>query len=151
MCGPAAGKLRANKALTPADLDELERLLLRADVGESRDKLATLYGELGSLPAFIRSLVGLDRAAASEAFSAFLHDSGRTLSAAQANFVRQIVDYLTRQGVMEIGALYEPPFSDHHTAGPEGLVPEPDIDALVHIIRGINDNAGFAGPASANG
>lgn len=143
-------KLRANKPLTAADLDELERLLLRADVGESKDKLATLYGELGSLPAFIRSLVGLDRAAASAAFSAFLSDAGRTLGAAQANFVRQIIDYLTRQGVMEIGALYEPPFSDHHTEGPEGLFAEPDIDALVRIIRGINDNAGFSGPASAN-
>jgi type I restriction enzyme R subunit len=43
-------KLRANKPLTPADLDELERLLLRADVGESKDKLLTLYGDLGSLP-----------------------------------------------------------------------------------------------------
>lgn len=136
-------KLRANKPLTPADLDELERLLLRADVGESRDKLVTLYGELGSLPAFIRSLVGLDRAAVSEAFSAFLGDTKRTLTAAQANFVRQIVDYLTHQGVMEIAALYEPPFSDHHARGPEGLFPEQDVDTLVHIIQGINTNASF--------
>ena len=136
-------KLRANKPLTPADLAELERLLLRADVGESKDKLATLYGDLGSLPAFIRSLVGLDRAAASEAFAAFLNDPSRTLSATQSNFVRQIIDYLTRQGVMEIGALYEPPFSDIDAQGPEGLFPDPDIDALVHIIRDINSNANF--------
>ncbi len=146
-------KLRANKALTPADLAELERLLLRADVGESKDKLATLYGDLGSLPAFIRSLVGLDRAAASEAFAAFLHDPSRTLSATQSNFVRQIIDYLTRQGVMEIGALYEPPFSDIDAQGPEGLFPDPDIDALVHIIRDINNNANFPpanDPGTAN-
>jgi type I restriction enzyme R subunit len=57
--------------------------------------------------------------------------------------VRQIVDYLTRQGVMEIAALYEPPFSDHHAQGPEGLFPEQDIDTLVHIIQGINTNASF--------
>lgn len=136
-------KLRSNKPLTPADLDELERLLLRADVGESKDKLLTLYGDLGSLPAFIRSLIGLDRTAVSEAFSAFLSDPKRTLTAAQTNFVRQIVDYLTRQGVMEIAALYEPPFSDHHAQGPEGLFPEQDIDTLVHIIQGINTNASF--------
>jgi type I restriction enzyme R subunit len=57
--------------------------------------------------------------------------------------VRQIVDYLTRQGVMEIAALYEPPFSDHNARGPEGLFPEQDIDTLVHIIQGINTNASF--------
>jgi type I restriction enzyme R subunit len=140
-------KLRTNKPLTPADLDELERLLLAADVGENRDKLASLYGELGSLPAFIRSLVGLDRAAVSDAFSTFLGDRSRPLTSAQANFVRQIVDYLTRQGVMEIGALYEPPFTDLHAEGPEGLFAEPDIDALVHIIRSINTNANY--PANA--
>jgi type I restriction enzyme R subunit len=144
-------KLRANRPLTPADLDELERLLLRADVGESKDKLATLYGEHGSMPAFIRSLVGLDRAAVSEAFSAFMNDPGRTLTATQSNFVRQIIDYLTHQGVMEIGALYEPPFSDHHAQGPEGLFPDPDIDALVHIIRDINSNASFPAPANDPG
>lgn len=144
-------KLRTNRPLTPADLDELERLLLRADVGESKDKLATLYGDHGSLPAFIRSLVGLDRAAVSEAFSAFMNDPGRTLTATQSNFVRQIIDYLTLQGVMEIGALYEPPFSDHHAQGPEGLFPDPDIDALVHIIRDINSNASFPAPANDAG
>jgi type I restriction enzyme R subunit len=141
-------KLRTNKPLTPADLDELERLLLGADVGESKDKLATLYGELGSLPAFIRSLVGLDRAAVNDAFAAFLGDPGRALTSAQANFLRQIVDYLTRQGVMDIDALYEPPFTDLHAEGPEGLFPEPDVDALVYIIRGINANANFPAPAN---
>lgn len=140
---PQIAKLRTNKPLTPADLEELERLLLAADVGESKDKLATLYSELGSLPAFIRSLVGLDRAAVNDAFAAFLGDAGRALSSAQANFLRQIVDYLTRQGVMEIGALYEAPFTHVHAEGPEGLFPEPDIAALVHIIKGINANANF--------
>lgn len=48
---------------------------------------------------------------------------------------------------MDIGALYEPPFTDLHTEGPEGLFTEPDIDELVHIIRGINNNANF--PANA--
>ena len=48
---------------------------------------------------------------------------------------------------MEIGALYEPPFTDLHAEGPEGLFAEPDIDALVHIIRSINTNANY--PANA--
>lgn len=140
-------KLRTNKPLTPADLDELERMLLAADVGENKEKLATLYGALGSLPAFIRNLVGLDRAAASEAFSHFLSAPGRTLTSAQSNFIREVINFLTHQGLMDIGALYEPPFTDLHTEGPEGLFADPDIDVLVHIIRTINTNAHF--PANA--
>ncbi|MFV8751719.1 DEAD/DEAH box helicase family protein [Nannocystaceae bacterium ST9] len=137
----AIAKLRTNKPLTTTDLDALEELLLRADVGESRAKLSALYGSTGSLTGFIRSLVGLDRAATNEAFAGFLSAPGRTLTSAQAGFVRQIVDYLTARGTMEVGALYEPPFTDTHAAGPEGLFSEPDIASIVQIIQAVNDNA----------
>lgn len=137
----AIAKLRANKPLTPTDLAALEDLLLRADAGESREKLAELYGPAGSLTTFIRSLVGLDRAAVNEAFAAFLSAPGRTLTSAQSNFVRQIIDYLTARGVMEVGALYEPPFTHVHAEGPEGLFSESEVASIVEIISAVNDNA----------
>lgn len=141
-------KLRANKPLTQTDLKTLEALLIEAGGAESPERLAELYGEHESLPRFIRSLVGLDRAAVNEAFASFLGAAGRALTGAQLGFVRQIIDYLTARGTMEVDALYEPPFSDIAADGPEGLFSEPEIDQIVEIIQGVNANAGPPGAAN---
>jgi type I restriction enzyme, R subunit len=68
------------------------------------------------MPDFIRSLVGLDRRAAQEAFNSAL--AGTALSPRQIHFVEQIVEYLTASGKMDPAALYEPPFTD---AAPNGI------------------------------
>lgn len=75
--------------------------------------------EAPTLAHFVRSLVGLDRAAAQAAFSAFLND--RSLTPAQIRFVETVIDQLTARGVMDASALYEPPFSDLHAGGPDAL------------------------------
>ena len=66
--------------LTPADLDELERMLVEAGVGTSAD-LSRAKQESRGLGLFIRSLVGMDREAAKQAFGQFL--SGKIQSANQ--------------------------------------------------------------------
>jgi type I restriction enzyme R subunit len=57
----------------------------------------------------VRSLVGLDRAAVTEAFSEFL--AGGTATAAQIEFINIVIEHLTDQGVMDPGLLYEHPLS----------------------------------------
>ncbi len=80
----ALQKLRRNRPLTETDLDQLDRMLQAAGIGDPEDlERARLGG--GGLGAFIRSLVGLDRAAATAALSGFT--GGRTLTAAQHDFV----------------------------------------------------------------
>ncbi|WP_225854180.1 type I restriction-modification enzyme R subunit C-terminal domain-containing protein [Micromonospora sp. ALFpr18c] len=91
---------------------------------------------------FIRSLVGLDREAARDAFSEFLVD--RTLNAAQLDFINLIVNDLTVNGVMEPGRLYESPFNGVAPRGPEALFSNPDADRLVSILRSIKNNAVLA-------
>jgi type I restriction enzyme R subunit len=39
--------------------------------------------------------------------------------------------------------LYEPPFTDLHPEGLDGLFPDDAADMLVHIITHINHNAGL--------
>src|SRR5690606_566238 len=75
--------------------------------------------EAPSLPYFVKKLVGMDRAAAQKLFSAYLGD--RSLTSGQIRFIETIIDQLTARGIMEPGALYEPPFSDLHGEGPDGL------------------------------
>lgn len=70
---------------------------------------STTREESHGLGLFIRSLVGLDRGAATAAFDRFLGDG--SLSANQLRFVQMIVEELTANGVMEVARLYEPPFT----------------------------------------
>ena len=151
----AIAKLRGNKPLTPTDLQALEDLLLQPGVGETREALADLYRTDDNLdeahrtlPAFIRSLVGLDPTAASAAFAEFLNAPRRALNARQQNFIRQIIDYLTNRGVMPIAALYDPPFSHLSATGPDGLFTDPEVTELIAIIQSVNANA--TPPAAAN-
>ncbi|WP_208862864.1 type I restriction-modification enzyme R subunit C-terminal domain-containing protein [Micromonospora chersina] len=88
---------------------------------------------------FIRSLVGLDREAATEAFGEFL--AGRTLTANQINFVNLIITHVTQNGVMEPAGLYESPFSDIAPHGPDSIFPSADVDRLITILNSVRDAA----------
>lgn len=88
---------------------------------------------------FVRSLVGLDRDAATDALSAFVN--GRVLSANQHDFVALVVEHLTANGVMEPELLYEPPFTDVAAGGPERLFGDAEVDSLISVIEGIRANA----------
>ena len=114
-------RLRTNQPLTATDLRGLEQTLVK--IGED-DGTTLLTGLLArsdapSLAHFVRSIVGMDRAAAQEVFSEFL--SNRSLTPPQIRFIEMVIDQLTARGVMEPSALYEAPFSSVHAGGPEAL------------------------------
>src|SRR5581483_9495364 len=131
-------KLRRNKPLTQSDLAERERMLIANGVGGPKD-LDRAKAESHGLGLFVRSLIGLDREAAKEAFGTFM--VGKTLSANQIEFVNLIIDHLTEHGVMEPAALYESPFTDITPSGPEGLFDEGQIEELVAVLAAVRDLA----------
>ncbi len=114
-------RLRTNKPLTATDLQGLERTLVEIGEDDGRTLLTHLLARSNapSLPHFVRSMVGMDRAAAQEAFSEFL--SNRSLTTPQIRFIEMVIDQLTARGVMEPSALYEAPFSSLHAGGPDEL------------------------------
>ena len=75
--------------------------------------------EAPSLAHFVKTMVGMDRAAAQAAFTSFLSD--RSLTPQQIRFVEMLIDQLTARGSMEASALYEAPFSGIHSGGPDEL------------------------------
>ena len=102
-------KLKSNIPLTKDDIQALERVLW-SELGTKKDYEAE-YGEK-PLGEFVREIVGLDMAAAKEAFSAYLSDT--SLDSHQIYFVNQIVEYIVRNGIMkDLSVLQEPPFTDH--------------------------------------
>ena len=68
-------------------------------------------------------------------------DNQGTLSADQITFINQTINYLTLNGIMELGVLFETPFTDIHDKGVLGVFNPDDTEGIVEIISGINDNA----------
>jgi len=133
----ALAKLRRNRQLTASDLDALARMLAEAGGGPS-DIESAARGS-GGLGLFVRSLVGLDRAAAAEAFSRFL--DADVYSVNQIRFVNLIIDELTANGVVAPGRLFESPFIDHAPTGPDLMFPNGEVAVIVDTLDRIRRTA----------
>jgi type I restriction enzyme R subunit len=127
----AIHRLRMNKPLTPSDLEALEYMLAENGIGDA-ETIARAKEESQGLGLFVRSLLGLDRGAAKEAFAEFL--DGKILNANQIEFVDLIVNHLTEHGVMGAALLYESPFTDVAPRGPDELFKSEEVDQLVAVL-----------------
>jgi type I restriction enzyme R subunit len=131
-------KLRWNQPLTATDLTGLEHIMLEAGIGTPAD-IERAKEESRGLGLFIRSLVGMDREAAKQAFGDFL--SGGTSSANQIEFINLAINYLTEHGIMDARLLYESPFTDISPQGPEGIFSSAQVDDLVSVLTEIGRRA----------
>ena len=137
----AIHKLRMNKALTAADLAELQRMPAESGV-RSAAELKRAEQAAHGLGLFVRMLVGMDREAAKQSLGGFLE--GKTLNASQIEFLNLIVNHLTEHGVMEAKLLYESPFIDVAPQGPDSLFTSLQVDELVPVLAQIRATAAAA-------
>jgi type I restriction enzyme R subunit len=131
-------KLKKNKPITDKDIEALEEMLFNSDVAESKERFEESYKRIEGLGPFIRSLVGLDKQAVNKAFADYLQNGN--FASHQIRFVKKVIDYLTNKGTMDPEQLYEPPFTDEHYEGVDGVFPN-EAANIVSIIREINQNA----------
>jgi type I restriction enzyme R subunit len=138
----AIQRLRRNEPLSQSDLERLESILIQIGNGDGPTLLSGLLerSEAPSLPYFVRSLVGMDRAAAQATFAEYLSD--RSLTTQQMRFVEMVIEQLTARGVIEAEALYEPPFSNLHAGGPDELFVghESVIEGIFEKLRRVRDS-----------
>jgi type I restriction enzyme R subunit len=130
-------RLRRNQQLTSTDLDELEKMLLAA--GGSLELINEAKEKNHGLGSFIRSLVGLDREAAIQAFSDFIN--GTTTTPNQIEFINLIVQELTENGVMDPDRLFQSPFTDLNSHGPLGVFPPAKVSQIVQVLETIRERA----------
>jgi type I restriction enzyme R subunit len=135
----ALKKVKYNEPLTKLDLKELERMFFESGEIGSREEFEACFGLQEGLGVFIRKLVGLDREAAKKAFDRYLDST--TFDSKQIQFVNQVIDYLTQNGVMDPKMLFEHPFTNLSPGGPTSLFKDDDATKIVGIIRAINTNA----------
>ena len=136
---PAIAKLKGNEPLSSDDVRVLERILWQ-ELG-TKEQYEAQYGKtpLGEL---VRSIVGLSQKAANEAFSQFLNDAA--LDSRQIHFVKQVVNYIVKNGMMkDLAVLQAPPFTD------QGALSHlfEDITVFMNlrdVITSINQNAQVA-------
>jgi type I restriction enzyme R subunit len=132
-------KVRSGEPLTQADLDELQRILVAAGIGNDESfAMASERMKSPKLPA--RSLVGFDRAAAKAAFAEFLDD--KRYSKNQIQFVTLIIDELTERGVVEAARVYEAPYDGIAPEGPEAIFVEADLDRIFELLTEFAASAG---------
>ncbi|WP_372922973.1 DEAD/DEAH box helicase family protein, partial [Roseovarius sp.] len=127
-------KLRKAEPLTAQDLEELERFFLEQGIASPED-LDAIKAEQG-LGRFLRSLTGLDRAAAKEAFSEFIAD--RQLTADQLEFLNRIIDALTETGFVDPENFYESPYTDIDSQGIVGVFPTEQAKQIIEIVKALN-------------
>lgn len=130
-------KLHRNEPLTKTDLAELDHIFTEEGIG-SPDEIERIRSE-GGLGLFVRSLVGLDRAAAKRVFDGFIQ--GRMLTAHQLEFIDMMIDHLTERGAMDPRLLYESPFTDIDPLGVAGVFKEGEVVELIRILQDVQGRA----------
>ena len=135
----ALQKLKHNKPITPTDVQELEKILFESGNVGTKEEFEKAYGKQESLGLFIRSLVGLDREEAKQEFNDFLN--GQIYSPNQIEFVNMIIDYLTKNGVMDASLLYQPPYTNYNSNGLSGVFGDDEAGRIVRILSSIKQNA----------
>jgi type I restriction enzyme R subunit len=131
-------KLYKNIPITPAELELLEQFLMQE--AESKDRLFSEYEEQ-PLGMFVRKILGLDIEAAREHFAKFIKEEN--LNGNQITFVRTIIDYLNKNGVLDTKMLTQSPFNNQNDNGIIGIFQDEDdkIYKITHLIKVINQNA----------
>ncbi|MCA0933247.1 DEAD/DEAH box helicase family protein [Lutimonas saemankumensis] len=135
-------KLSNNVPITKDELDELEKMLFTESVAGTKEQFVKQYGDK-PLGAFIRSITGLERDALNKAFAEFLQVGN--LKADQMTFIKKIIDYLSKNGTIDKGMLFESPFTDLNDQGLTGVFDnDSQVIQIVKIIDLINHNAEVA-------
>ena len=131
-------KLKTNKPITETELDLLEELLFDGKIVGTKQDYVEHYGDK-PLGEFIRSILGLDIAAAQEAFADFIQAGN--LHADQLTFINQIIQYLTTNGTIDKSLLFEAPFTNLHDQSLFGIFDDVAVAQVIKLIDVVNHNA----------
>ncbi|MFR9752275.1 DEAD/DEAH box helicase family protein [Nocardia sp. 004] len=134
----AVQKILRNKQITSTDLEELEQIFLENGFGTEED-IEHAKSQHGGLGLFLRSLAGLNPEAVSAAFAEFL--IGKNLTATQLHFLDMLTDSVARNGLIDVGELYEQPFRSLAPEGPEQLFSDEQVDRMVTVLNSIRTTA----------
>lgn len=134
---PVIVKLKGNKPLSKQDVKELEKVVWN-ELG-TKDDYNKQFGNV-PLGELIRSMVGMDRDSVQAAFSSYI--STTNLNSRQIYFVNQIIDYISKNGVMkDLSVLQQAPFNDKGSVVDLFGQDQTTWENIRKVINQINSNA----------
>ncbi len=129
-------KIKHNIRLTEQDKENLEKVLFE-ELGNNKE-YAEEFGDTNIIKA-VRNIVGLDKNVVKDIFYKYINDN--RLNIKQINFVKLLIDYVIKNGTIEMEKLTKQPFN---TEGQVYELFENNIDLFKEIksdIEAINENA----------
>lgn len=129
-------KIRHNEKINEVEKKDLERILFE-ELGTNKE-FENAYGDKNVVEV-VRNIVGLDPATASEIFSKYINEN--QLNMRQIQFVKLLIDYVIKNGTIDMIALTEDPF---RAVGEVGELFEDKYSTFMEIrkdIENINENA----------
>lgn len=129
-------KIRAGQSVTEADLNALTSMVLTQNPGVNLELLKEFYAETAApLDFLIRSIIGMDSEAVKKRFEIFVQRYPQ-LSATQIRFMSMLENHISKYGSIELGRLYETPFTSIHSDGLDGIFKdERQIEDILGIIQ----------------
>ena len=100
-------KIRHNIRLTEQDKENLEKILFE-ELGNNKE-YAQNFGDTNIIKA-VRNIVGLDRNVVSDIFYKYINDN--RLNMKQIQFVKLLIDYVIKNGTIDMQKLTEQPFKN---------------------------------------
>ena len=137
-------KIKAGEPVSECDLQALNSLVLVQDSSLDLTDLLEYYPETaGHLDQAIRAIIGMDAKTVRTRFTQFVIKHPQ-LSSLQVKFLDLLQNHLGKYGAIEIGDLYEPPFTLIHSNGLDGVFDKPLAEELLSVIGSFTskDNSG---------
>lgn len=129
-------KIRHNQKISEDEKKDLERILFE-ELGTNQE-FEKAFGDK-EVAEVVRNIVGLAPEAASEIFSKYINENG--LNMKQIQFVKLLIDYVIKNGTIEMITLTEDPF---RAVGEVGELFKNNMNTFMQIrkdIESINENA----------
>jgi len=127
-------KIKAGKSVSEGDLQALVSLVLTQDPSLDLTDLLEYYPETaGHLDLAIRAIIGMDSGTVKARFTEFVSNHPE-LKSHQVKFLDLLQSHLSKFGSIEVGDLYEPPFTLIHSDGLDGVFDKTLADELVAVI-----------------
>lgn len=133
---PTLIKIRNGQIVSEADLNALTSMVLTQNPGVNLELLREFYTETATpLDFMIRSIIGMDSQVVKERFEIFVHRYPQ-LSSTQIRFLSMLENHISKYGSIELGRLYETPFTSVHSDGLDGIFKdERQIEDILGILQ----------------
>ena len=134
---PTLQKIKVGIPVSNEDLKALTSLVLTQNPNVDHEILKEFFEETAEpLDQAIRSIIGMNAEVVNERFSDFV-TRYPSLSSNQVSFLNLLKNHISRYGSIEVGQLYETPFTALHSDGLDGVFTD---EKMIHDLIAVIDS-----------